>query len=504
MEQENNIKICFRDKLMSQSVEEPIDVDITLPDYCPDIEKILKCSLIPQIFSRNISGGVLEIEGASIIKVMYVDSVRKTLRTSQQVVPFNRTINIKECPENHYLDTVAVTEYINCRALSPRRLVIKGAFSIKVDITAKNTTMIPSPDCFSQLQKKCCDKKYMDVTAVTEETFNINETISVQNKPEIESSVKTIVKVNINEQKSIDDKIILKGEVNLRVLYLSDLDSGETQCIDYMIPFNQIINCVGAGSDTINNINCKMLSYDVRSTKESEERSILLEVRVNVSIVCYKEREEKFLIDAYSKDYACDLNIKTLPLVSAVRDIRRNFIRKMEISSNDRDFAKVIDAYNETSSVSANEDSGLITFTGKAGVCIVACDSDGVPFYIERTMDFTDKTDEPFGFVESVCLSINSVSYRIKDEHTVELRVEFSLYAFLADSSQNSIVEDVIVYEDKRIDKGSSALTLYFADKDEGIWDIAKRYNTDEKFIKEDNDIEDDVLHNKEMLIIRR
>ena len=45
----------------------------------------------------------------------------------------------------------------------------------------------------------------------------------------------------------MDDKIVLKGEVNLRLLYLSDLDSGKTECIDYMIPFNQIVSCVGAG-----------------------------------------------------------------------------------------------------------------------------------------------------------------------------------------------------------------------------------------------------------------
>ena len=109
MELENNIKLCGRDTMVTQAIEEPVDVDLTLPDYCPDIEKILKCTLSPQIFSRNISGGVLEIEGASVIKVMYVDSVRKTLRTSQQTVPFNRAINIKDYPENHFLDTVATT-----------------------------------------------------------------------------------------------------------------------------------------------------------------------------------------------------------------------------------------------------------------------------------------------------------------------------------------------------------------------------------------------------------
>ena len=504
MELENNIKISGRDTLMSQAIEEPVDIDVTLPDYCPDIEKILKCTLVPQIFSRNISGGVLEIEGASIVKVMYVDSVRKTLRTSQQVVQFSRAINIKDFPENHYLDTVATAEYINCRALSPRRLVIKGAFSIKIEITGKSTSMIPSSQSFPDFQKRCCTKHYMDVTAVTEEAFNVNEAISVENKPPVESIIKSIVKVSVNEHKSMDDKIIIKGEVNLRLLYLSDLDSGKTECLDYMLPFNQIVSCVGAGDNTVNNVSCSLLSYDVKATHENDEKSILLEARINATVVCYKEREQQFVTDAFSRDYVCDIKNKSVQLVTSVREIKRNFIRKMEVSSNDKEFAKVLDAYNENSSVSSKEDAGLITFTGKAGLCVLACDKEGMPFYIEITMEFTDKTDEAFCTVKTACSNINSVSYRIKDEHTIELRVEISISAFVTNTENNNFVEDVMVYEDKKIEKNPSALTLYFADKGECVWDIAKRYFTDPEYISEDNEIEGEYLENRDMLIIRR
>lgn len=504
MELENNVNLCYRNTLMNQSVEEPVDVDITLPDYCPDIEKILKCTLTPQIFSRNISGGVLEIEGASVIKIMYVDSLCKTLRTSSQVVPFTKAINIKDYPENHYLDTKATTEYVNCRALSPRRLVIKGAFSIKIELTAKETTIIPSAKSFEGFQRKICKKKYLDITAVTEETFNINETISVENKPPIESVVKTVVKISVNENKSIDDKIMLKGEVNLRMLYLSDLEKGQTECIDYLLPFTQIISCVGADSDTINNIICSLLSYEVKTSKDSEEKSIMLEARANAAVVCYKEREQEFITDAYSRDYSCDLKNKTLQLVNSVREIKRSFIRKMDISSNDKDFSKIIDAYNETAQATASDENGNITFNGKAGLCVLACDKEGMPFYIERTMDFTDKTDEAFGSVISPVVNVASVSYRIKDEHTLELRVELTINAFVLNSENSLFVEDVIAYEDKKVEKNHSALTLYFAEKGESLWDIAKRYYTDELFIREDNDIEEDILPEKEMLIIRR
>ena len=35
--------IFYNDTLFNESAEQPIDVDLTLPDYCPDISKIFKC-----------------------------------------------------------------------------------------------------------------------------------------------------------------------------------------------------------------------------------------------------------------------------------------------------------------------------------------------------------------------------------------------------------------------------------------------------------------------------
>ena len=59
--------------------EQIVDVDITLPDYCPDIEKILKCTLVPKIYTKKISGGQLSIDGVSSVRIMYCDSIRQDL-----------------------------------------------------------------------------------------------------------------------------------------------------------------------------------------------------------------------------------------------------------------------------------------------------------------------------------------------------------------------------------------------------------------------------------------
>ena len=56
---------------MIPTVEQPIETEFLIPEYCPDIIKILKCEINPRILSKNLSGNLLEIEGCAEITVIY-------------------------------------------------------------------------------------------------------------------------------------------------------------------------------------------------------------------------------------------------------------------------------------------------------------------------------------------------------------------------------------------------------------------------------------------------
>lgn len=42
---QENRSFCTPSAVLDTVAEQLADVDLTLPDYCPDIEKILKCTL---------------------------------------------------------------------------------------------------------------------------------------------------------------------------------------------------------------------------------------------------------------------------------------------------------------------------------------------------------------------------------------------------------------------------------------------------------------------------
>ncbi len=68
--------VLVNDVLFNETAEQPIDVDFSLPDFCPDISKILKCRAVSRISSKSINGKNITVDGCVCITVLYCDDNR--------------------------------------------------------------------------------------------------------------------------------------------------------------------------------------------------------------------------------------------------------------------------------------------------------------------------------------------------------------------------------------------------------------------------------------------
>ena len=131
--------------------EQPVDIDFTLPDYCPDIEKILRCKITPKIYNRNLSGGQLQIDGTTVVNILYTDN-KDNIRACEQSIPFNTSFSVKEVPDNYVIETEVKCEYLNYRPLSQRRITVHGAFSLYAKVYTKGSVELYSPNEESNLE----------------------------------------------------------------------------------------------------------------------------------------------------------------------------------------------------------------------------------------------------------------------------------------------------------------------------------------------------------------
>lgn len=504
--QENRF-FCTGISVLDTVAEQLADVDLTLPDYCPDIEKILKCTLTPKIQTKTLSGGQLQIEGYCVVNVLYVESVNKTVRCCEQSVNFSQNFSVKETPDNPVIITKTKSEYINCRALSPRRLVMHGAFSLYVKVLGVEKRNIYTAD-EKQLEAYKKPMQCASLMSLCQEQFNVCEEIPVGEKPAIESVLYSDVGVSVTDIKSITGKLIINGEIALKMLYISDVEAGTTGKIDYLLPFNQIIDCDGVDENTINCVNCEVLSYDIRLKNEmlSEKPAVVLDVKLCVTEQGYVINEEDMVVDAYSISCNSKPEFEQINIINELIPVTETFMEKLSVKVDDGKINKVLDIYTDYISVDSDVTNDGIKLNGKINVCMLALNSENVPVFIERSTEYEhylNSVSDCNALISPEARAV-SISYRLADDSTVELRCEIKVCATAQKKASMKAVKNVEIYEDSPLVADDCALTLYFADKGESLWNIAKSHKTRLDMLLAENSAESETLDSPQMLLIPR
>lgn len=489
--------------------EQAVDLDFNLPDYCTDIQKILKCQIYPQITSRNISSDRLDVEGTAVARLFYLDTDKKGIRCYEQSSPFSCSFTLKGVPENPIVFTNLKVEYVNCRAVSPRRLDIHGAFSVCAKVICRTEEEIISNINADDMQQKKLSIPISDSVGLFQQQFSISEVLEVSStKPSIESIVRTDVSAYINDYKVVSNKLILKGEVYIKVVYMSDMNTGQMEIMEYSIPISQIIDAEGIDDNCICDINLDIINKDiqVRSDTSGKNNLLDLDLRLSVAVKVYESLQTDLITDVYSTQYELNVSNRQMSFINVLDFITYSEVIKNNIDLSNEEVSKIIDVWNEILSINAKQEDDQIIFVGKMNLCLLALNNEDTAFYIEKMMDFEcpcDWAGKPKNISCDARASITNISYRIINPNEVEIKAELKLSAVIYEKSEYKFITDVSAEEEiQKNDEDQVALTIYYAQPGESIWNIARNYNTSVEAIKRENDLKDDILESRGMILI--
>ena len=115
--------------ILEETVEQPVECDALLPDYCPDIRRILKCTLTPVPVGKTITAGRLEVEGLATLNILYISAGGEPAR-GEYKVPFTRMLELHGEAEDPIITVGMLPGPVSCRAVNQRRLEILSLIHI--------------------------------------------------------------------------------------------------------------------------------------------------------------------------------------------------------------------------------------------------------------------------------------------------------------------------------------------------------------------------------------
>ncbi|MBQ4313761.1 MAG: DUF3794 domain-containing protein [Clostridia bacterium] len=489
------------------TTEQPVDIDFTLPDYCPDIGKILKCRATPVVQSRDVRRDALMIEGITHLEVVYLDGRDKKVRCCEHDVPFSAKFALSDCPETAKASVCVRVDYMNCRAMSQRRVDIHGAFTLKASVESPKKFDLVSQAEGAGIRTRKCTAEVSELVGRTQNTFTISEALDLAGGMlPISSIVRSCVSISLHECKPIANKLILKGEALLNIVYCTD--SGQSlEKMEYSLPFNQFLDIAGVDDSCLCDARLEVAAKDIalRTDYDGEYRRLSVDIRVFADIKAYRSADISLICDAYSTE--CELNTERRAMFFErfCSTLDTKCMANTSVTAT-REISEVLDTWCEIASVSSIcKDSRIVT-RGTATVCTIVRYEDGDCDYLESSCDFECDTapalsgDSPRVQPQAF---VSGCTYTLSGSTRIDVRAEIGITACVCEDIHLSALSS-IAPDESRIKNLSDApsVVMYFAEKDEELWCIAREHNSSVEDIMLDNGISTDKLEQPALLLI--
>ncbi len=485
--------------------EQAVNLDINLPDYCSDIKRILKCTVTAGLSNVSVSGENVSLSGTVVTRLIYVGDNEK-IDCFEHTDPLSCSTRIKDMPENPMIKAVMKTDYINCRAMSQRRISVSGSIGASVYVYREKKQEFPCHIGCEHIQCKKEKKTVSDLICQGEKTFDLSETVALDKEREdIGKIIRSDCRVKLESKKAVVDKLLVKGELCCELLYTDSEKNGLTK-ISHSMPISQILSIGGITEKSDIELSLRPTQLTVAAKNDSAGRCRLLELAARVSAVvrCRQDKEAEIIKDCYSTGYELTGDYKGIELYSCAFNDEREIPFEETLDFSDTEIKDIADMWctGGECRMTCREDRA----EGECDFLLHGIYTDGENNYRYTEKNLSAKVGVPLKVrgerISCDCdVSVASLEWSKAGGGRVRIKGTVLLNCYASVCSEERVLSEIRT-EEKEKEQKYPALCLYYSDKDEKIWDIAKHYNTTEALIKGENGIKGDKTEKEMMLMI--
>ncbi|MCL2580213.1 MAG: DUF3794 domain-containing protein [Oscillospiraceae bacterium] len=498
--------ITINETVFGASVEQPIECDALLPDYCPDIVKVLKCAAVTHLDSSTVSGNRLTIEGMAIVHIYYATEQHQ-IRHVEYKIPFAKQVELHTPVNQPVVSVTPSVDYVNCRAVNQRRIDVRGALSFAVKIIDQKEQQFISDASGAGLQLRREVVKATDILGQSRSVFSVTEDLEIgYGKSQVGTVVRVDHRIRAFEHKVISGKVVTKGEMILHILYQPLAEEENLEVMEYALPISQIVDSEHADEDCICDVEMFVVSCDLapKAGEDGEYRAFSLDARVGVNITAHKHSEIPVAGDCYSTQFETATKRAPVTFIRLVEMVNESISHKVTLDLPEG-VERILDAWTDIDTMTWRQEAGAVMLDLRMSVCLFARMENRECFYFEHPTELSYTIPISHDCVEfqfEPTADLISSSFNLVGKDKIDIRCEVVVRGCVYCTVKSEAILEIAVDEEKLKVKEQNRLYIYYADAGERVWDIAKRYNTAGTAIWEENNIEDDLLPEKRMLLI--
>lgn len=467
----------FQMPICDKTLNTEISTDFTLPDYQPEIRRILRVT--PQILppAKYVSGNSAELNGNIDYELLYVGS-DGALYSAPLSAEYSMTVPLEISSDFDLNEGVTLIadisdESITTRVSAPRKLGIKCRLACRVKAYGM---MVADERLSGEVDPMSIER--LDMTCDTSLLLSgFGETIEVSDEFTPSSSdmrvVSAVADANVVDVTASDGSANLSGEIMLKLILSPEGNSADSETVVRKIAFgDQVeIDDLPAGAD------CRGRAYvsDVKVTVE--EGRILCDLNVIPEVTAYSTTPMTYTRDIYStQNYSeCAYREYDLPTVLSVWN--GNFSQSERILLAETPIqqgARLVDIWCKPTIEKLDTERGKYAICGQCKYTMLL-ESEGEYFTSELSAPFRYESDTPVCEHVGYDAECGVLSCRGRIEGgSIAIDSELCVSSALFGSNRIKTLSEVRFGD--AVTRYDGDIVVCFPAPDDTAWSVSKKY----------------------------
>ncbi|MCI8635584.1 MAG: DUF3794 domain-containing protein [Eubacterium sp.] len=492
-----------------------LDDDYNLPDFKPDLTKVIKERGKIHLDEIHVNNGHVWFKGVMEFDILYrTDLDNRKINSLNGEISFQESLSIDGTEE---LDPVKVegriedisVSVINSRKLSIRSLVEFTAVAEKPEEAVVLTGIGEQAECEVETEQM----NVLELMTDKKDTFRIRKEIALSsNKPNMDEILWRSVELRGLSSHLRNGEIEVSGEALIYVFYAGIEEEERLQWFETTVPVQGSVECNICEEALVHRIdaNLAQVNLEIQPDEDGEERNIMLEMVINLSICLWNEEQIEMISDIYALDRQVNPAFQTVYFEKLLvkNEAKCRIADKIELDAEQEDILQICSNEEKlTVEQTTVTDEGVLVEGTLTVEILYMTPDEAMPVGAKRAyIPFSQviempKAENPVKI--HLDGGIEQVTTVLTDSRTIDVKAVISLNLLAFEQQERQTITDI---EETELDLAAlqqrPGIVGYIAREGDRLFGIAKENHTTVENLMETNHLTGPFVKPGEKLLI--
>lgn len=503
----------YKRKIFDHTAEHTEENDIIVPDYLPDIGKVVEVESCVHVKDEIAEKDEVILCCELVHTILYLPEKSNCIRSIVTRGTFRHSFKARQLPAGVDVCGCAKVEQCDCRVTNSRKLRITCQISVGAVVYEDAVLELPcglSEEMEREAEIRHRGLEFFLPVELGRKLFDLEEELELpQGKQPVVELLQSKGSLLVKEVKSEKGKVSVRGCAVLQILFLTNSETGEVDHMEWELPFFQTIDVRGAKEGQMVDVDLRMLGQNVKTYEndEGEGRILRLEMAICATATVYEQGQELVMQDGYAIGGKLDIKYQemTLPQLDDQVETQLTLKEVLPLHEREGEGNKIICAQAVPLLSSPVSSDGKVELHGVVDVRLLCLQGEkkeyvslkkALPFHYVRQLKHP--VDQCHYQTE---VEVQGISYNINMSGELELRVLCRLKLRITWELSWQMITQMTKTQEQRPD--FCGAVIYYKKPGETLWEIGKRYGVCRADLLSCNEAEkeEELLEKKRLLI---